>query len=782
MARQVINIGSSANDGTGDPLRTAFDKINDNFVELYGGDNDINTLDANLNTNNFAITTGVTNGDVTITPNGTGSIKLGAVKFVGTTMSSDDSTQITIAENIQTTGTLNVAGATTLGSTLSVGTSLALATGATVTGIADEDDMTSNSATQLATQQSIKAYVDAQNTAQDLDFACDDSTTLSIDLDSESLQFSGGTGITTAGTLNTVTIAIDGTVATLTGSQTLTNKVLTSPTINGATMTGNVTVDNITLNDNIISSSSNADLILDPSGTGDIKLTATSTDVTGNASVSGTLTTADITTTGNHTLTGNSTVDGTLTVKGSVNADTFISNSNGDITIDPAGTGAIVLTGPITHTGTQTTTGQLNVDNLRLDGNTISATTGGITLTPATGQNVSAGGILTAAEANFTLMEATTVRADTIQNDTSNGDISISTQGTGNINVNSLKINNLADPTAAQDAATKAYVDARDIGDLSVTGSTISAPSNADLTLTTSGTGSVSVEGIQIKGTELSSSDSTQVTIKENLHVTGNITGTITGSIDADNSTISNLEVDNFKASAIVTEAEGIGSNDNDTTIPTSAAVKDYVDARDIGDLSVTGSTISAPSNAALTLTTSGSGTIELQTDTNLTGTLSVTGNIAKTGDLIVDVSGDIVLDADGGDVFLRDGAAGNYGAFIRTGSNDLTIQSGASQAVIFTGANAAFQGTLSASGTISNSQISMEGNRIKTTASNADLQLETAGTGLIDLETPTQMTVGAVGAATHLPLDSANEIRPVGYLRIKISGTEYVIPYFNAS
>ena len=33
-----------------------------------------------------------------------------------------------------------------------------------------------------------------------------------------------------------------------------------------------------------------------------------------------------------------------------------------------------------------------------------------------------------------------------------------------------------------------------------------------------------------------------------------------------------------------------------------------------------------------------------------------------------------------------------------------------------------------------------------------------------------------------NLPLDSANEIRPVGYLRIKISGTEYVIPYFNAS
>ena len=41
MSKQSINIGSAANDGTGDPLRTAFDKINDNFQEVYdklGGD------------------------------------------------------------------------------------------------------------------------------------------------------------------------------------------------------------------------------------------------------------------------------------------------------------------------------------------------------------------------------------------------------------------------------------------------------------------------------------------------------------------------------------------------------------------------------------------------------------------------------------------------------------------------------------------------------------------------------------------------------------------------
>ena len=37
MAKQVIGIGTTANDGTGDPIRTAFDKANDNFTELYDG-------------------------------------------------------------------------------------------------------------------------------------------------------------------------------------------------------------------------------------------------------------------------------------------------------------------------------------------------------------------------------------------------------------------------------------------------------------------------------------------------------------------------------------------------------------------------------------------------------------------------------------------------------------------------------------------------------------------------------------------------------------------------
>jgi len=106
-----------------------------------------------------------------------------------------------------------------------------------ITDILDEDNMASNSATKLSTQQSIKAYIDSGTTAQDLDFQGDSGGVLSIDLDSEVLDIAGGTGIDTVGSGNTLTASIDSTVATLAGSQTLTNKTLTTPVISGTAIT-----------------------------------------------------------------------------------------------------------------------------------------------------------------------------------------------------------------------------------------------------------------------------------------------------------------------------------------------------------------------------------------------------------------------------------------------------------------------------------------------------------------------------------------------------------------
>ena len=109
-------------------------------------------------------------------------------------------------------------------------------TGVSGSAVLDEDDLSSNSATKAATQQSIKAYIDNQLTAQDLDIAPDSGTGQSIDLNSETLTFSGGSNIASSATSNTVTFAISN-VVQLTASQTLTNKTFTSPTINAFTMT-----------------------------------------------------------------------------------------------------------------------------------------------------------------------------------------------------------------------------------------------------------------------------------------------------------------------------------------------------------------------------------------------------------------------------------------------------------------------------------------------------------------------------------------------------------------
>jgi len=100
--------------------------------------------------------------------------------------------------------------------------------------------------TTLASAKAIKTYVDAQVTAQDLDFQADTGGALNIDLDSETLTFTGGTGIDTSGSGNAVTFAIDSTVATLTGSQTLTNKTLTTPVISTISNTGTVTLPTAT--------------------------------------------------------------------------------------------------------------------------------------------------------------------------------------------------------------------------------------------------------------------------------------------------------------------------------------------------------------------------------------------------------------------------------------------------------------------------------------------------------------------------------------------------------
>ena len=337
------------------------------------------------------------NADLSIQPSGTGDVLIGAIRINGTTLDSSDSSIININENTIVDGTLTVSGA------LASSTSLALASGATVTGIADEDNMASDSDTLLATQQSIKAYVDAQITAEDLDFQADSGGALSIDLDSETMTFTGGTGIDTSGSGNAVTFAIDSTVTTLTGSQTLTNKVLTSPTISAPTITGTATIGAVTTN-TISSNGSNADLSIQPSGTGDVLISA--------LRVNGT--TLDSSDSSIININENTIVDGTLTVSGALASSTSLALASG-----------------------ATVTGIADEDDMSSDSNTLLATqqsikafveSGSITLSNKT---IASPTITTPTVVGTATIG--TVATTTITSNGSNADLDMSPAGSGKV-------------------------------------------------------------------------------------------------------------------------------------------------------------------------------------------------------------------------------------------------------------------------------------------------------------------------------------------------------------
>ena len=141
MARQNINYGTTANDGTGDNLRVAMDKINDNFIELYGDSSTENNLTFGVN----SITASNTNGNISLNVNGTGTVQINQGLLVNTgdessnsIFSASDGTDLltvdvsnkriginksTPSDSLDVVGTANVTGNVSLDASVSVGTS-----------------------------------------------------------------------------------------------------------------------------------------------------------------------------------------------------------------------------------------------------------------------------------------------------------------------------------------------------------------------------------------------------------------------------------------------------------------------------------------------------------------------------------------------------------------------------------------------------------------------------------------------------------------------------------
>ncbi len=369
--------------------------------------------------------------------------------------------------------------------------------------------------------------------AADIIVARDTTDTLT----NKSISLGSNTLTTSLAQLNTA--LTDATVTSLTGSETLTNKTLTTPTIeevvSSATLTLNAGTD-INLNadgGDIFFQDANATYGRATNDGGNLILksgTTTAATFSGaNVTLAGTVGSGAITSTGSITsgstfVIGSSSVDstelgildGATVTTAELNKLTSASVTTAEINIldgDNSASSVTVADGdrvvlndsgimkqvavtdlsayfddeitamPNLITTAATTVGALDSGSITSNFGSINNGSSTITTTGAiTGGSLIADNIL--------------VNANTISTTNANGDLVISPHGSGDIDADSSKIINVTDPTQAQDAATKAYVDATKQG-LSVKDS-VRAATTANITIATALNNGDTLDGVTL--------------------------------------------------------------------------------------------------------------------------------------------------------------------------------------------------------------------------------------------------------------------------------------------
>ena len=259
MAKQLISRGSSANDGTGDNLRDGANKINLNFNEIYTAIGNGTTLDGTIKIADDSSTV------MTLSANGETVRLLGGSGITSTISGNDltlavDGTVLSASQTSTLTNkTIDLDANTITGTLAEFNTALQGDSFVTLTGSETLTNKTIN-----ASQLVDGSVSNAKLTNSTITMIDDSSTTDAVSL-GENFRFTGGTGIASTLGSNAVTFAIDNTVATLSGSQTLTNKTIVAGnnTISGITnamLSGSAGITNanlanssITLGDDTIS-------------------------------------------------------------------------------------------------------------------------------------------------------------------------------------------------------------------------------------------------------------------------------------------------------------------------------------------------------------------------------------------------------------------------------------------------------------------------------------------------------------------------------------------------
>ena len=354
-----------------------------------------------------------------------------------------------------------------------------------------------------------------------------------------------------------------------------------------------------------------------------------------------------------------------------------------------------------------------------------------------------------------------------------NADLTFTTSGTGNIVLDAITVNGTT--LSAEDSSKITIAEALDVtgaltfsglalptsdgstgqflktdgsgtlsfadlslGDLTITGSTIATPSNADLTLSPGGTGGVVASGVTIRGTSISSADSSSINITDNVEIDGNLV--VTGTLDLSDSNFSNvgaLQLDSiagdgdtntsitFSGSDVITVATG-GSTaatfNADQTTSFSAAVTVTTTTTDDSLLITT----TEASNSAAPVVT-------LKRNSSTPANADYLGRIKFKGENDADqevqyasISGKIIDVADGsedGAVEFNIKKAGSNNIAARFSSTELKLLNGTTLDVDGAGT---FAGVVTAT--------SVTSNDFTSNGSNADITIAPQGTGDINL------------------------------------------------
>ena len=440
----------------------------------------------NLDLNGNTISSTDTNGNIVLTPNGTGKLVLNNPYINGTTDTLAEFIYDTVGGAVTGTAsqilvTNNDGGNTSTISLINTAVtagSYGSATAIPTFTVDAQGRLTAASTASISTTLAIAG----------------DTGTDSIALGTDTITFAGGTGITSTVTsaTNTVDFSIDNTVVTLDGTQTLTNKTLTNPTITGLSISGvNVSDSSIVFEGATADAHETTLTVTDPTA----DRTVTIPDATGTvvlADLAQTLTNKTInlanntlTTTSAQLATAISDETGTgvvvfsntptlvTPVLGAATATSIngltISSSTGTLTIANGKT--LTASNTLTFTGTDTSSVAFG------SGGTVAYTANKLSVFAATTSSELAGVISDETGTGVVVFSnsptlvtpvlgaatATSITATsgnmTVNAAAGNNSVNLVPTGTGSVDVANKRITSVAEPTQAQDAATKAYVD-----------------------------------------------------------------------------------------------------------------------------------------------------------------------------------------------------------------------------------------------------------------------------------------------------------------------------------